>query len=169
MRRLFLRGILVVVTLVGSRSVRAQDELFVVSRGPDAVDVYTRTANGNIAPLRAIAGAATGISTPFGMVVDTVNDEVIVANEGANSITVYGRTASGNVAPLRTIIGAATLMNGATSLALDTVNNELMVANLFGNSITVYSRTANGNVRRCGRSRVRRPDWSIRPGWPSTW
>ncbi len=82
-----------------------------VSRGPDALYVYARTSNGNFAPIRSIAGAATGFSTPYGMVVDTVNNEVIVTNDGANSITVYGLTASGNVAPLRTISGAATLMN----------------------------------------------------------
>src|SRR5215831_20239568 len=93
---------------VGIRAVFAQDELFVTNQGINSVTVYTRTANGNVAPLRTISGGATGLGFPEGIAVDTVNNEMFVANENSLSVTVYARTANGNVAPLRTISGAAT-------------------------------------------------------------
>src|SRR5712691_639131 len=147
----FFRAILLVASIlwiVGTRAAWAQEELFVTNQG-GSVTVYARTANGDVAPLRTLAGAATGLNTPVGLAVDTVNNELAVANLTNNSVTVYARTANGNVAPLRTLSGAATGLNGPFGLALDTVNNELLVAN-NGNaapySITVYARTANGNV-----------------------
>lgn len=143
-----LRTILVVAATLlsmGSRTASAQDELF-VSNGNNSITVYSRTANGNVAPLRTLTGAATGLSFPNGIAVDLVNNELIVANGGNSSIAVYARTASGNVAPLRTIVGAATGLNTPEGLAVDTVNNELAVANLGGTSVTIYARTASGNV-----------------------
>ena len=41
--------------------------------------VFARTANGNVAPLRTISGAATGLSAPTGILVDTVNNELAVS------------------------------------------------------------------------------------------
>ncbi len=111
-----------------------------------SLKIFARTANGDVAALRTIAGAATGLSRPVGPAVDTVNDELVVANLYINSITVYARTATGNVAPLRTIAGPATGLNNPIGLAVDTMHDELLVANLGGSSINVYARTANGNV-----------------------
>src|ERR1700682_1923970 len=124
------------------------NELFVANDFPanGTVTVYALTANGNVAPLRTIAGAGTGMDTPRGLAVDTVNNEVVVVQVSTPAITVYARTANGNVAPLRTIVGAATGLNGPIGISVDTVNNELAVTNISANTITVYSRTANGNV-----------------------
>ena len=111
-----------------------------------SLTVYSRSANGNVAPLRTIQGAATGLGFPIGVVVDTVNNE-IVADSDNLSVTVYSRTANGNVAPLRTISGGATGLISSQLIAVDPVNNEIVVADAFGSdSIKVYSRTANGNV-----------------------
>ena len=93
---------------VGPRTAWGQDELFVANFGNNSITVYSRTAGGNIAPTRTLTGAATGLSGPVGLVVDTVNNELVVANNGNNSITVYPRTASGNTAPIRILSGAAT-------------------------------------------------------------
>ena len=144
----FLRSIYFILAILsgaGTSAVWAQNELFVTDQGNNSVTVYPRTANGNVAPLRTLAGAATGLNGPLGLAVDTVNNELIVTNNNNNSVTVYLLTANGNVAPLRTLVGAATGLNFPTGLAVDTVNNELIVAN-SNNSITVYGRTANGNV-----------------------
>ncbi len=122
----------------------AQDELFVTNG--DAVTVYARTANGDMAPVRNLAGAATGLAATRGLAVDTVHDELVVANTANNSVTVYARTADGNTAPVRTLVGAATGLNGPFGLALDLANDELAVANLLGNSVTVFARTADGNA-----------------------
>jgi 6-phosphogluconolactonase (cycloisomerase 2 family) len=121
------------------------NELVVANFSNSSITVYNRTASGNIAPIRTLAGPATGLSTPEGLVVDTVNDELVVANNANNSVTVYSRTASGNTAPIRTLAGGATGLTLPISLVVDTVNNELVVANFF-DAITVFSRTASGNT-----------------------
>ncbi|HEX2466138.1 MAG TPA: beta-propeller fold lactonase family protein [Thermoanaerobaculia bacterium] len=131
----------------GTPAALAQEEIFVTNAFSNAVTVYRRTATGNTAPKRNLVGAATGLNSPSGVVVDEVNNELIVANQAFSfSITVYPRLATGNTAPLRTITGAATTLNNPRGVAVDTVNNEIIVANRAGNSITVYSRTATGDA-----------------------
>jgi DNA-binding beta-propeller fold protein YncE len=132
------------------------NEIFVADNLNDAIKVYSRTDTGNVAPIRSISDASTGLSNPRGIAVDTVNNEIFVGNRG--SITVYGRTDSGNIATLRTISGANTGLSGASGfvvdpvhIAVDTVNNEIFVANKIEGagirgSITVYGRTDSGNI-----------------------
>src|SRR6266496_3861594 len=148
LRRLLrsLPVIAAVLLVAPSRAARAQNELFVTNAGSQSITVFSRTAGGNVAPLRTISGGATGLQNPQGVAVDTVHDEILVANSVGHSITVYSRTASGNAAPLRTISGANTGMSNPRGLALDVANDEILVTNPGNNSVTAYSRTANGNV-----------------------
>jgi hypothetical protein len=67
-----------------------------------------------------LAGAATGLNVPVGLVVDTVNNELVVANSNNNSVTVYSRTASGNTAPIRMLAGAATGLGNPSFIAVTT-------------------------------------------------
>jgi DNA-binding beta-propeller fold protein YncE len=126
----------------------ANNEIFVANDFPakGTINVYGLTANGNVAPIRTIAGSATGMNTPRGLAVDAVNNELFVVQVSTPAIAVYARTANGNVAPLRTIVGAATGLDGPIGISVDTVNNEILVANISANTITVYSRTASGNA-----------------------
>jgi hypothetical protein len=64
-----------------------------------------------------LQGAATGLSSPSGVVADVANSELLVTNVN-NSVTVYARTAGGNTAPLRTLQGAATGLNNPVFLAV---------------------------------------------------
>jgi DNA-binding beta-propeller fold protein YncE len=129
----------------------ANNEIFVandVLTNFDSITVYDRTASGNAAPKRTISGASTGLSSPFGIAIDTANNEIFVANDvltNFDSITVYDRTASGNAAPKRTISGLSTGLYSPKSLVVDTANNVIIVVNNAG-SITVYNRTASGNA-----------------------
>jgi DNA-binding beta-propeller fold protein YncE len=123
----------------------AQGEVVVANMVANSVTVYRRTATGDVAPLRTLSGASTGLSGPVRVVVDPVHDELVVANQGSDTITVYPRTATGNVAPLRTLTGPATGLSDPTGLFVDTVHDELLVGNL-NNTITVYPRAATGNV-----------------------
>jgi DNA-binding beta-propeller fold protein YncE len=133
--------------VVGGPAALAQEEIYVTNANSNTVTVYARTASGNIAPLRTLVGAATGLATPRGVAVDRVNNELFVVNHTPpESITVYPRTANGNVAPLRTITGAGTTLADPTGLSVDPVNNEIAVANRIGAYITIYSRTATGNA-----------------------
>ena len=137
-----------VLLVAPSQEAQAQNELFVTNNGNNSVTVYARTANGNVVPVRTLAGAATKLDGPIGLAVDTVNNELFVANDNTDSITAYPLTANGNVAPVRTIVGAGTGLSVPVGLAVDAVNNELIVANQGGaaSSVTVYARTANGNA-----------------------
>jgi len=128
----------------GARAAWAQEELFVANRNNNSITVYARTANGNTAPLRTLAGDSTGLAQPVGIFVDTVHNELVVANLNG-SITVYARTASGNTAPLRPL---ATGLQTLAGIVVDTVHDELVVVNFNSASITVYPRTASGNTRR---------------------
>jgi len=111
-----------------------------------SITVHSRLASGNVAPLRSISGALTGLDQPKGLNVDLTNNEIAVANSGTNSIAVYARTATGNVAPLRTISGLSTGLSKPASVFIDNVNNEIVVTNWGSHSVTVYPRTASGNV-----------------------
>ncbi len=134
----------------------AHDELVVLNNslnGSGFVTVYPRTATGEAAPLRTIAGPATGLGGPFRVAVDPVHDELVVLTLyegdvfGPPSISVFAGTATGNAAPLRTIAGPGTGLNNPTGVALDLEHDELIVANGGGpDSITVYPRTATGNI-----------------------
>jgi hypothetical protein len=93
------------------------DQLLVGNLFTDSVTAYPRTANGNVAPLRTLAGAATGLGGPAGLAVDLIHDELLVSNQNNNSVRAYPRLASGNTAPLRTISGAATGLNTPGILA----------------------------------------------------
>lgn len=83
--------------------------------------VFPATANGNVAPLRAIEGAATGLETVIGMYYygisfDAANQRLLVSinsnnTPAANKVLAFAAGDSGNVAPLFTLGGASTGMN----------------------------------------------------------
>lgn len=147
-----VRTVMTILLGVGSGAARAQGVMYVSNGSNNSVTAHTRTANGNIAPLRTIAGDATGLNGPLGLAVDTVNGELFVVNNTSTSVTVYALTDNGNVAPLRTLAGAATGLSFPTVLAVDTVHNELVVTDPGNNTITVYARTATATPLRCGPS-----------------
>ena len=93
-----------------NKELAVTNPFFEVSFQPSVL-VFGRTAGGNVTALRAIVGAATGLSSTNGLAVDLVNNELLVPDGLINSATVNARTATGNVAPLRTFIGANTLLN----------------------------------------------------------
>jgi len=122
-----------------------EGHVFGVPPQAPSITVYARTDIGNVAPLRTIQGALTGLSHPKHVFLDTANNELAVAN-GDGSVAVFPRTATGNVAPVRTISGALTALSNPSGVFIDSVNNELLVTNWGNHSATVYPRLANGNV-----------------------
>ncbi|HEY3998269.1 MAG TPA: hypothetical protein VGO93_05350 [Candidatus Xenobia bacterium] len=108
-----------------------------------AILAFSRTASGNVAPLRSISGSNTGLTDGlWGLAVDPVNNELAVTDQ-SGPIEVFSRTASGNVDPLRTVSGT---LPSPTGLFIDTANNELDVTDSTLNSVDVFSRTATGNA-----------------------
>ena len=71
-------------------------------RGAGSVTVYSPAADGDVRPLRMIAGPATGLRSPVALTLDA-HDTLYVVNAG--TVTVYQPGADGNAAPIRTFWG----------------------------------------------------------------
>jgi hypothetical protein len=134
------------LTVAPVRAGLAQDEIFVSNQNNNSVTVFDRTADGNVAPLRTIVGASTGLSTPEGIAVDAVHGEIFVVNAGASSVTVYARNAAGNASPLRTIVGPTTGLVNPNTIVVDPIHDEIYMDGSNAGYVNVYSRTAAGDA-----------------------
>ncbi len=112
---------------------------------PPAITVHSRTASGDVAPLRIIEGPKTQLNWPTGLAVDVERGELFVANDMGNSILVFRETDQGDVAPIRVLKGPRTGIQNPTDVFIDAKNDELWVANFGNHTVTVYKRTAEGN------------------------
>jgi DNA-binding beta-propeller fold protein YncE len=108
--------------------------------------VYPADGDQDVAPLRVIQGAKTGLDWPTNISLDARRGELYVANAGADSILVFDANAQGDVAPIRVLKGARTLLAAPTGVYVDTVNNEVWAANFANHTATVYARDARGDV-----------------------
>ncbi|HYK52476.1 MAG TPA: hypothetical protein VEV38_03000 [Candidatus Eremiobacteraceae bacterium] len=93
--------------------------IYVANAAGRSITEYAFDANGDVAPIRAIAGPMTGLHYPTAI---TVNDagEIFVANALGNSITVYAAGAHGDAPPIQTIAGPNTQLSGfLEGIALD--------------------------------------------------
>ncbi len=125
----------------------ASQRLFAVAYvdNPDAtrsgrVLVFDDQADGNVAPLRTISGAATGLelsgnASPAGLAIDPVRRRLIVSIgdymlSSGNRLLVFDLEADGNTAPLQVIEGPQTTLDGqiATPIWLPT---DLILRNGF--------------------------------------
>jgi DNA-binding beta-propeller fold protein YncE len=111
-----------------------------------SLTVYNADAKGDVAPIRTIQGARTGLNWPMAIDVDRQRNEIAVANNGDSSIRIFRRTDRGDVAPIRTIKGPRTGIKGPMGVAFDRKNDELWVANYGDHTALVFSSTAAGNV-----------------------
>ncbi|HKD41992.1 MAG TPA: hypothetical protein VKB87_17035 [Myxococcaceae bacterium] len=127
------------------------DEILVGNDAQETLQVYSRSAQGVVAPLREIGGQKTFITFPGQVIIDPVHNEIWnVGNDIADLITVYPRSASGNVAPIRRIDGKRRQLrfNRSWGIALDTANDELFVTHQKRNQISVFARTTNTDADR---------------------
>ncbi|HEY8258827.1 MAG TPA: hypothetical protein VIG08_14310 [Gemmatimonadales bacterium] len=88
----------------GGLAVDRQGRLYVPNRygtGPGSVTVYDAKADGDVHPLRTLAGPATDLQAPAAVALDA-HDTLYVVN--ASSVTVYAPNARGDASPIRTIV-----------------------------------------------------------------
>jgi len=111
-----------------------------------SITVYPGEATGDVAPIRKIQGARTGLNWPMAISVDTDHDEIAIANSGDSSIRIFGRGASGDVAPVRILKGARTGIHGPMGVTIDLKNDELWVANYGDHTALVFARGASGDA-----------------------
>lgn len=118
--------------------------------GPNLPGILTfdRNASGNVAPLRAISGAATQLGTfTNSTALDNVNDEIWSQGDDGPGIVAFPRTATGDVAPTRNITGPATGLAGVGGILVEgSAANRVTVVDRDLNRIAVFKRTATGNA-----------------------
>lgn len=133
--------------LLWPRGVSGVEELYVAEFNNQRINVFARTAAGDVVPLRSLHGPSTGISNPTGIAVDQVHGELYVVNSNTHTITVYSSGADGDVAPLRTLQGAATTLTNPIDVVVDAAHGEIFVADYDqAAGVKVFSRTAEGNT-----------------------
>ena len=113
---------------------------------PSSIRVYKASADGDVPPVRTLAGNRTQLAWPMGITVDKPRNELLVANYASNSILIFPIAASGDVAPARFIGGPRTGIVGPVGVSVDTKRNEIWVANYGDHTAVVFDRLASGDV-----------------------
>jgi hypothetical protein len=114
--------------------------LFVANASTPSITEYAFNANGDVAPVRKIAGSRTGMGQGLGgITVDATGTTYVSRVDGG--ILEYGAGANGNVRPIRAITGATSGPIFGFELAVDYANN-LYVAD--GGDIKVFAPGASG-------------------------
>jgi hypothetical protein len=109
--------------------------------------VFARLANGNVAPVRILAGQATKLSrTMHGIAYDAVHDEIVLPVYLAGAVLVFRGAAGGQEAPVRIIQGPRTQLLRPETVTLDETNNEIVVGDTARHSLSVFSRDATGDI-----------------------
>ena len=109
------------------------NELFVPAGYPDPnrVLVFSRDANGNVAPIRILEGpdALRGVST---VAVDPVHDLLLASGktaDGAQGVMIFDRTAQGNAKPRGVISGLKAIGGGGRIFAYPPKGEIIVIGN----------------------------------------
>jgi len=121
--------------------------------GVPGILTFAHDADGDVAPLRAIAGgnAQFGGYTNF-LAFDPNADEVYSDYGAGSGYAVFPRTADGNVAPTRVVTGPETGIFYVYGMTYDPVNQRLIVVSYDEHegspppTINVFDRNADGDV-----------------------
>ena len=114
-----------------------------VSMGNASVTTFAKTANGNVAPQRVIAGSATTLQSPQGLAFDA-SGSLWVADATANTVTAFSPGANGNAAPSTSLAGSATALNAPQGVAFDHTGAIYVVDH--SNRTHIYAAGASGNA-----------------------
>ena len=143
----------------------AHDEMMVDS-GDDSVLVFSRTATGNVVPIRKLGGPKTQIRNIYGLSVDSVRNLIVVANrvdlggrESSDGILIFNRTDSGDVAPRGVIAGPRTGIIKIRQVVVDEERGQIFatIKNNFENYEVSDERPSPWNPDKTGFIGV----WSV--------
>jgi hypothetical protein len=129
------------------------DRLYATDAAGNAVHIFdsVSTLNGPLGPNRTVAGAATKLSSPFGVTLDPAGNLVVANSSGGGSITVYtaASVATGtsplNVAPVATIAGAATTLATPAQIILNTLSSagEMIAADSTSGEVVTFTNVSS--------------------------
>jgi hypothetical protein len=112
---------------------------------------FARTADGDVAPSRAITSDGFGGYTNF-LAFDPVADELYSDYGGGTAYAVFPRTANGDIAPARVVTGVETGIYYVSGIAYDAVNQRVIVLSFDQHdgsppaALNVYNSGDSGNV-----------------------
>ena len=109
-------------------------EIIVANSGDNSILFFAANANGDVAPLRVLAGPATNLKGATGVAIDTKHNELWVTSWENHMAAVFPRNAEGNVPPLRVIHSAPKTAPPATmgrlgAVAFDSKRQEILAPN----------------------------------------
>jgi hypothetical protein len=118
----------------------ANDRLFIANTGDLSVLIYDNISikNGNVAPSRIIAGAATNLVSPTDVSLDKVRNLLYVADDLDIHVYASASTVNGNQAPVRDLSVNFQL----SGIFIDGANDRLYVADQAGNAVAVYDHAS---------------------------
>jgi hypothetical protein len=128
--------------------------IFVANFGGNCVTLYPVGSNGNVAPVATIDGAATTLTDPKGIALDS-KANIFVLNVFVNysrprdgaSITEFAAGSRGNVSPIATIAGPRTLLRSVQSISVDSNDNIYVGAGEPAPpGVRVFAAKSNGDV-----------------------
>jgi hypothetical protein len=128
-------------------------EIYIPVAG-DRILVFARSAAGDAAPIRVLAGPDTGVrGTTRGhprLGVDPVHNLLIVTRSGdqrgGGSLLIFDRTASGNTKPRAVITGPNTQLNGGSAPQVYPEKGWIVGACAAGSSVCAWSITDSGDA-----------------------
>lgn len=123
-------------------SLSAQADIVIGNYDNGEVRVFADEANGDVAPIRIIAGAATGLSSAAGGAFDSGEGVLYVADFFGLAIRVFPAHGSGNLAPLRVLDSPQ--LGQMRTVALAPAHGELITTN-SGCCLAIYAMGASGS------------------------
>ena len=110
------------------------------------IAAFARLANGNVTPVRSIAGQKTMISrADHDIQYNPATDEFVNANPQAQAVMTFRGDSNGEAAPIRVIQGPHTQIGYPNhGIGLDNIHNEIFVVDK--EYVLVFPRTATGDV-----------------------
>jgi DNA-binding beta-propeller fold protein YncE len=107
-----------------------------------AIESFLGTASGTAVPDRIVTDSG-GVTSAYGVAVDTLNAEMYLTDNATGNINVYALDSeTGTHTPVRRITG----VTGVRGIAVDPFHDELYVTSSTSNSLFIYSRTATGGA-----------------------
>jgi len=110
---------------------------------PNAILVFDRNANGDVAPKRILTGPDTQIRGTPSVAVDATRN-LLFANTGGKML-IFDRTANGNAKPKAVITGPKSMMAGLSTIQTYPPKG-LIVGACTGGAICAWSVNDNGDV-----------------------
>jgi hypothetical protein len=105
---------------------------------PSSVVVYPLFADGDVAPVRRLAGPNTLLQHPTGLALDLAHDELIVLDAATKDVLTFRRDAAGDIPPIRRLSTPRTYLQDMNDLAFDAATGILLVSNRPGRAIAEF-------------------------------